>query len=237
MEELKRFQGSTFDTIARRNIIEDRDTILEPTGKIQELQRWNQLHKRFEGFSRCWISTQWTIPRGQSTSVFLTLSISWWNAKPFCGNAEPQDWADTHGFSGNVFTLPSTTLSHVVDASEKECWLWQYTQAARRKPHHGCFVPAKFTHSTFTSGKMSVRAVVVISLLVNNAAPLPVTTTLSSNRRKVQSSTRPTSCQMETPSRPMKLVPAKFFFCMQVDRAEPQTLITFSGCCAVRPRS
>ena len=38
MEELKRFQGSTFDTIARRKLIEDRDTILELTGKIQELQ-------------------------------------------------------------------------------------------------------------------------------------------------------------------------------------------------------
>ena len=38
MEELKRFQGSAFDTISRRRSIEDRDTILELTGKIQELQ-------------------------------------------------------------------------------------------------------------------------------------------------------------------------------------------------------
>ena len=38
MEELKRFQGSTFETISRRRLVEDRDTILEPTGKIQELQ-------------------------------------------------------------------------------------------------------------------------------------------------------------------------------------------------------
>ena len=38
MEELKRFQGSTFYTIARRRLVEDRDTILELTGKIQELQ-------------------------------------------------------------------------------------------------------------------------------------------------------------------------------------------------------
>ena len=34
MEELKRFQGSTFDTISRRRLIEDRDTILELTSKI-----------------------------------------------------------------------------------------------------------------------------------------------------------------------------------------------------------
>ena len=38
MEELKRFQGSTFDTIARRKLIEDRDTILELTARIQQLQ-------------------------------------------------------------------------------------------------------------------------------------------------------------------------------------------------------
>ena len=38
MEELKRFQCSTFDTIARRKLVEDQDTILELTGKMQELQ-------------------------------------------------------------------------------------------------------------------------------------------------------------------------------------------------------
>ena len=38
MEEMKRFQGSTFDTIVRRRLIEDRDTILELTARIQELQ-------------------------------------------------------------------------------------------------------------------------------------------------------------------------------------------------------
>ena len=42
MEELKRFRGSTFNTISSRKLIEDRDTILELTGKIQELQ--NEIH-------------------------------------------------------------------------------------------------------------------------------------------------------------------------------------------------
>ena len=37
MEELK-FQRVTFDTIARRRLVEDQDTILELTGKIQDLQ-------------------------------------------------------------------------------------------------------------------------------------------------------------------------------------------------------
>ena len=38
VKELKRFQGSTFDTVARRRLVEDEDTFLELTGKIQELQ-------------------------------------------------------------------------------------------------------------------------------------------------------------------------------------------------------
>ena len=38
MEELKRFQGSTFDSLSRTKLVEDRDTILELTGKMQELQ-------------------------------------------------------------------------------------------------------------------------------------------------------------------------------------------------------
>ena len=38
MEELKKFQSSTFNTIARRRLVEDQGTILELTGKIQELQ-------------------------------------------------------------------------------------------------------------------------------------------------------------------------------------------------------
>ena len=37
MEELKKFQSSTFDTIARK-LVEDQDTILELSGRIQELQ-------------------------------------------------------------------------------------------------------------------------------------------------------------------------------------------------------
>ena len=44
MKELKRFQSSTFDTIARRRFVEDQDTILELAGKIHELQ--NEIYCR-----------------------------------------------------------------------------------------------------------------------------------------------------------------------------------------------
>ena len=39
MKELKKFLSSIFDTIARRRLVEDQDTILELTGEIQELQK------------------------------------------------------------------------------------------------------------------------------------------------------------------------------------------------------
>ena len=38
MEELRKFQSSTFDTLARRKIIEDQNTIMELSGRLQELQ-------------------------------------------------------------------------------------------------------------------------------------------------------------------------------------------------------
>ena len=38
MEELRIFQSSAFDTIVRRKVIEDQNTILELSGRVQELQ-------------------------------------------------------------------------------------------------------------------------------------------------------------------------------------------------------
>ena len=63
MEELKRFQSSTFDTITTIRWVEDQDTILELTDKIQELQNEIYCMNDSRDFSRCWISTQWTFPR------------------------------------------------------------------------------------------------------------------------------------------------------------------------------
>ena len=41
MEELRKFQSSTFDTIARRRLVEDQDTMLALASKIQEL--WSKI--------------------------------------------------------------------------------------------------------------------------------------------------------------------------------------------------
>ena len=38
MEELRKFQSSTFDAMARRKFIEEQNTVLELSGRVQELQ-------------------------------------------------------------------------------------------------------------------------------------------------------------------------------------------------------
>ena len=127
MEEMKRFQGSTFDTISRRKLVEDRDTILELTSKIQELQNEINCMNDSRDFQDAESARSGKIPRCQSTSVFPTSSRSWWNAKPFSWNAEPQQWAakyfwDTHGTSGNVFANP-TASSSVSYPQELNPWI------------------------------------------------------------------------------------------------------------------
>ena len=97
MEELKRFQGSIFDTFSKRKFIEDRDTIFELTAKIQELQ--NDIHcmndTRDSKDAQSVRSGQLHLP-SQSTCVFPTISKSWRNAMPFSGNAAPQRRAAKH---------------------------------------------------------------------------------------------------------------------------------------------
>ena len=92
---------------------------------------WNQLYEWFEKFSRCWISTQWTIPRCQSTSVFPTSSRSWWNAKPFSGNAEPQKWAAKYLghtlYIGKRFANP-TASSSAPYPQESNPWISNVTE-------------------------------------------------------------------------------------------------------------
>ena len=90
------------------------------------IAEWNQLYEWFERFSRCWISTQWTFPRYQSSCAFPTSSSFWWNAKPFHRNAEPQRRAAKHfghtWFFGKRFCKSSrvffSTLSAGIESME-----------------------------------------------------------------------------------------------------------------------
>ena len=107
MEELKKFQSSTFDTIARRRLVEDQDTILQLTGKIQELQ--NEINCKDD--SRNFQDAE-SVRSGHSHVTSQPVSfpphpipegmLSRSFGMPSRKEGPPSIW-DTHGLSGNVF--------------------------------------------------------------------------------------------------------------------------------------
>ena len=115
MEELRTFQSSTFDTIARRKLIEDQNTILELSGRVQELQNEANCMNDSEDFqdaeSVCSGNSHVTsrpvsfphhpIPEGMLRHSFVS---------PSRKEGPPSIW-DTHGFSGNVFAIPDASSS------------------------------------------------------------------------------------------------------------------------------
>ena len=115
VEELKRLQGSTFDTFSRRKLIEDRDTILELTGKIQELQieincmndsrDFKDVESVRSGQSHV-ASQPVFFPPFQIPGGTLCRSLG----MPSCNDRPPSIW-DTHGISGNVFANPTASSS------------------------------------------------------------------------------------------------------------------------------
>ena len=136
MIELKRFQGSTFDTIARRRLVEDQDTILELTGKTQELH--NEINCMND--SRDFQDAE-SVRSGRShfTSQPVSfpphpvpggmLSRSFGMASRRVG--PPSIW-DTHGISGNVFADPvaSSTAPHPQELNQ-----WSSGISEHRSPH------------------------------------------------------------------------------------------------------
>ena len=115
MEELKRFRGSTFDTMSRKKLIEDRDTILELTAKIQELQNevtcmndsrdFNDAESVRSGLSHV-TSQPAFFPPFQHPGGMLSRSVG----MPRRRDGPPSIW-DTHGISGNVFANPVASSS------------------------------------------------------------------------------------------------------------------------------
>ena len=116
MDELKRIQGSTtFETIARRKLIEDRDIILELTGKIQELQNEINCMNDSRGFQDAE-----SVRSGHSHVVSQLVSFSLFrdpggmlsrSVGVPSRNDGPQRFWDTHGTSGNVFSNPAASSS------------------------------------------------------------------------------------------------------------------------------
>ena len=115
MEELRKFQSSTLDTIAIRKLIEDQNTILELSGRVQELQ--NELNcmndcKDFQdaesvrsGNSHV-TSRPVSFPPHPIPEGMLIHSVM----VPSRREGPPSFW-DTHGISGNVFANPDASSS------------------------------------------------------------------------------------------------------------------------------
>ena len=118
MEELKRFQGSTFDEFSRRRLIEDRDPILELTGKIQELQ--NEINCMNDSRD---LKDAESVRSGLShvpsqPAFFQPFRDPGGMLKPFYGNAKPQRQAARHQTFGTrmvsrhtFFVNPSASSS------------------------------------------------------------------------------------------------------------------------------
>ena len=115
MEELKKFQSSTFDTIARQRLVEDQDTILELTGKTQELQNevncmndtrdFQDAESVRSGHSHV-TSRPVSFPPHPIPEGILRHSIIRQSRR----EGPPSIW-DTHGKSGNVFANPDASSS------------------------------------------------------------------------------------------------------------------------------
>ena len=110
-----KFQSSAFDAIARRRLIEDKDTILELSGRVQELQNEVNCMNDSKDFqdaesirsgnshvtSRPVSFPPHPIPEGMLRHSFVS---------PSRKEGPPSIW-DTHGISGNVFANPDASSS------------------------------------------------------------------------------------------------------------------------------
>ena len=115
MEELRKFQSSTFDTLARQKFIEDQNTIMELSGRLQELL--NEVNcmnysKDFQdaqsvrsGNSHV-INQQGLFPKHPVFEGMLRPSF----VSPRRKDGPPDIW-DTPGISGNVFANPQASSS------------------------------------------------------------------------------------------------------------------------------
>ena len=115
MEELRKFQSSTFDTLTRQKLIEDQNTIMELSGRLQELQNEVNCMNDSKDFqdaesvrsgnshvtSQPMLFPKHPIPEGLLRPSFVS---------PRHKEGPPDIW-DTPGISGNVFAHPKASSS------------------------------------------------------------------------------------------------------------------------------
>ena len=114
MEELRKFQSSTFDTLTRRKLIEDQNTIMELSVRLQELQNEVNCMNDSEDFQdpesvRSGIfhvtSQPGVFPKHPAFEGLLRPSF----VSPRRKEGPPDIW-DTSGISGNVFCKSTSFL-------------------------------------------------------------------------------------------------------------------------------
>ena len=110
MEELREFQSSTYDTIARRKLSEDQNTIVELSGRVHELQHKVNCTNDSKDFmdaesvrsGNSHVTSQpMLFPKHPILEGLLKPSF----VSPRRKEGPPSIW-DTHGISGNVFANP-----------------------------------------------------------------------------------------------------------------------------------
>ena len=115
VEELRKFQSSTFDTIARRKLIEDQNNVLELSGRVQELQNEVNCMNDSKDFQdaesvrsgNSHVASQPGVsPKHPPFEGLLRPSF----VSPRRTDGPPNIW-DTSGVSGNVFANPQVSSS------------------------------------------------------------------------------------------------------------------------------
>ena len=115
LEELRKFKSSSFDTLARRKLIEDQNTILELSGRAQELQNEENCMNDSKDFQdaesvRSGNSHVTSRPVSFPTHPIPEEMLRPSFVSPRRKEGPPCIW-DTHGISGNVFENPHASSS------------------------------------------------------------------------------------------------------------------------------
>ena len=94
MKELRKLQSSTFDTLTRKKFIEDQNTIMELSGRLQELQNQVNCINVLKDFQDAESVRSWKFTRYQSTWIATQrraaryLRYIWYIRKCFCKSTD-----------------------------------------------------------------------------------------------------------------------------------------------------
>ena len=125
MEELRKFQSSTFDTPTRQKLIEDQNTIMELSGRLQELQNEVNCMNDSKDFQDAESVRSGNSHVTSQPMLFPKHPAFDGLLRPFVSSRRkegpPSIW-DTSGISGNVFANPTASSSAPSSGSEMAVW-------------------------------------------------------------------------------------------------------------------